>query len=47
MRFSFKDLVAGDLTVKTDCNSDAQFKSYDIFISPLVKLNAHVVVYCG
>ena len=31
MRSSFKDLVVKNLTVKTDCNSEDPFKSYNFF----------------
>ena len=31
MGSSFEDLVARSLTVKTDCNFDSRFRSYDFF----------------
>jgi hypothetical protein len=42
MGSSFEDLIARGLTVKTDCNFDTRFTSYDFLNFLLMKLNAHV-----
>ena len=41
MRFSFKDLIAGDPTVKSDRGSDTRFRSYDFLNFLHIKLNAY------
>ena len=44
MRFSFEELVAKDPTVKTERDSDTQFRSYDFLKKFHMKLNAYGTV---